>query len=535
METYKYLSKLFATNPARTLPSPPPTPESERALSNVGLPPVESDLTQDGTNDGTDARGQVTTVDLTADDDDDDKVPPPPTTTSPSTAEVLDAITGQDDDMDVKTPPQLGDAAGDTLYLSARRRRPPSTSRRRGDGTEDAEGEDDRPEITISHTVPRHLESAVKRELQRRASMGKSRTGAGGVPSAENGAGTGTPPVVQDEEHGAQVWDDKALVRDQEKRGDGMLEEETDEEGERRLAAIKLRHKQALEAETAAVGRRRQPYRLLRAWPVRLSVSIYVFLRRLLSWLGIPYTPRSPHNALLAPLHPNPDPPPYSEVPPTTTMDVDPDSDPVPTSPDELYLSLQKSEAAAQPPTPTRSSFSFLRRVAPSSRTPSPSLLPTHPSTAAVAKKQPPRLTPKTLVLDLDETLIHSTSRPYASSKKNQGLKVRVVEVVLDGRSTVYTVYKRPWVDFFLRKVSERANERKPSGEMWRGEIADDLCVQVSTWYTVIIFTASLPEYADPVIDWLDGGDGGGGMVGGRLFRSVSALFSRSRACYFAL
>lgn len=48
---------------------------------------------------------------------------------------------------------------------------------------------------------------------------------------------------------------------------------------------------------------------------------------------------------------------------------------------------------------------------------------------------------------------------------------------------------------------------------------------QVSTWYTVIIFTASLPEYADPVIDWLDGGDGGGGMVGGRLFRSVSSSF----------
>lgn len=39
----------------------------------------------------------------------------------------------------------------------------------------------------------------------------------------------------------------------------------------------------------------------------------------------------------------------------------------------------------------------------------------------------------------------------------------------------------------------------------------------------MIIFTASLPEYADPVIDWLDGGDGGGGMVGGRLFRSVRA------------
>lgn len=45
--------------------------------------------------------------------------------------------------------------------------------------------------------------------------------------------------------------------------------------------------------------------------------------------------------------------------------------------------------------------------------------------------------------------------------------------------------------------------------------------MKVSTWYTVIIFTASLPEYADPVIDWLDGGDGSGGMVSGRLFRSV--------------
>lgn len=44
---------------------------------------------------------------------------------------------------------------------------------------------------------------------------------------------------------------------------------------------------------------------------------------------------------------------------------------------------------------------------------------------------------------------------------------------------------------------------------------------QVSSWYTVVIFTASLPEYAEPVIDWLDGGDGRGGMVAARLFRAV--------------
>lgn len=30
------------------------------------------------------------------------------------------------------------------------------------------------------------------------------------------------------------------------------------------------------------------------------------------------------------------------------------------------------------------------------------------------------------------------------------------------------------------------------------------LCAQISQWYKVVIFTASMSEYADPVIDWLD-------------------------------
>ncbi|KAH9809690.1 NLI interacting factor-like phosphatase-domain-containing protein [Melampsora americana] len=108
----------------------------------------------------------------------------------------------------------------------------------------------------------------------------------------------------------------------------------------------------------------------------------------------------------------------------------------------------------------------------------------------------------KTLVLDLDETLIHSTSRlggmggtgtlggGGTGSAVHASLKVRVVEVVLDGRIVVYHVYKRPWVDFFLKTVS--------------------------SWYTVVIFTASMREYADPVIDWLDQGRG---IIDGRLFR----------------
>ena len=42
---------------------------------------------------------------------------------------------------------------------------------------------------------------------------------------------------------------------------------------------------------------------------------------------------------------------------------------------------------------------------------------------------------------------------------------------------------------------------------------------QVSQWYTLVIFTASMQEYADPVIDWLDAGRG---ILGRRLFREVS-------------
>lgn len=77
----------------------------------------------------------------------------------------------------------------------------------------------------------------------------------------------------------------------------------------------------------------------------------------------------------------------------------------------------------------------------------------------------------KTLVLDLDETLIHATSR----GSRSQGY---MVEVLADGHSCLYYVYKRPHVDYFLKKVSE--------------------------WYKLVIFTASMAEYADPVIDWLD-------------------------------
>jgi len=183
------------------------------------------------------------------------------------------------------------------------------------------------------------------------------------------------------------------------------------------------------------------PYRhLIRLVPVRLGVKLYILIRKFLSLFG-------------------------------------------------LYLSSPDS-----PPTPPEKStqekprlrlFRFMwSKLTPKSK--------------AVKVRELPRRN-KTLVLDLDETLIHSTSRLGGigggkswsnQSNTSAGLKVRVVEVVLDGRIVVYHVYKRPWVDFFLKTVS--------------------------SWYTVVIFTASMREYADPVIDWLDQGRG---LIEGRLFR----------------
>lgn len=156
----------------------------------------------------------------------------------------------------------------------------------------------------------------------------------------------------------------------------------------------------------------------------------------------------------------------------------------------------------------------------PSTSTSPPTTTPTtRTSTPTLSIKRTPFHQPKTLVLDLDETLIHSTSRPssspaftssksshtsplslssaflslaFRSSTSNKAPGQYMVEVVLGGKSTLYHVYKRPFVDFFLRTVSG--------------------------WYTLVIFTASMKEYADPVIDWLDAGRG---ILAQRLFRDV--------------
>ncbi|KAF9230457.1 NLI interacting factor [Melanogaster broomeanus] len=91
-----------------------------------------------------------------------------------------------------------------------------------------------------------------------------------------------------------------------------------------------------------------------------------------------------------------------------------------------------------------------------------------HPLLPPIAPEHRDR---KCLVLDLDETLIHTTFKPTPMTEF-------IVPVCVDGKWENACVNKRPGVDNFLKKM---------------GEI-----------YEVVLFTASLSEYADPVIDKLD-------------------------------
>ncbi|XP_013778770.1 carboxy-terminal domain RNA polymerase II polypeptide A small phosphatase 1-like [Limulus polyphemus] len=94
------------------------------------------------------------------------------------------------------------------------------------------------------------------------------------------------------------------------------------------------------------------------------------------------------------------------------------------------------------------------------------------------------------MVIDLDETLVHSSFKPISNADF-------VVPVEIDG--TVHQVYvlKRPYVDEFLRKMGEL--------------------------YECVLFTASLAKYADPVADLLDRW----GVFRARLFRE-SCVFHRN-------
>ncbi|CAF0835572.1 unnamed protein product [Brachionus calyciflorus] len=94
----------------------------------------------------------------------------------------------------------------------------------------------------------------------------------------------------------------------------------------------------------------------------------------------------------------------------------------------------------------------------------------------------------KCLIIDLDETLVHSSFKQVYNADF-------IVPVEIDG--TVHQVYvlKRPYVDEFLKKMGEL--------------------------YECVLFTASLAKYADPVADLLDKW----GVFSTRLFREACVYF----------
>lgn len=77
----------------------------------------------------------------------------------------------------------------------------------------------------------------------------------------------------------------------------------------------------------------------------------------------------------------------------------------------------------------------------------------------------------KTLVLDLDETLVHSSFQPVSRPDF-------VIPVLIENKMADVYVRKRPGVDQFMAAIAVH--------------------------YEIVVFTASLKKYADPLLDLLD-------------------------------
>lgn len=133
---------------------------------------------------------------------------------------------------------------------------------------------------------------------------------------------------------------------------------------------------------------------------------------------------------------------------------------------------------------PTSPTSSLRMTKYPRAPAPPRPLIPRRQPSYSAQPSRSSRLAQKTLVIDLDETLIHSLAKGGRMSSGHM-VEVKLNTVVGYGGATLgpqhpilYYVHKRPHCDDFLRRVSK--------------------------WYNLVVFTASVQEYADPVIDWLE-------------------------------
>ena len=145
----------------------------------------------------------------------------------------------------------------------------------------------------------------------------------------------------------------------------------------------------------------------------------------------------------------------------------------------------QEEAAAAELKSPTSPASSLRITKYPHAPSPPRPLIPRRqPSYSSPSTKTSSKLAHKTLVIDLDETLIHSLAKGGRMSSGHM-VEVRLAHpAAYNGLALgpqhpiLYYVHKRPHCDDFLRMVSK--------------------------WYNLVVFTASVQEYADPVIDWLE-------------------------------
>lgn len=122
-----------------------------------------------------------------------------------------------------------------------------------------------------------------------------------------------------------------------------------------------------------------------------------------------------------------------------------------------------------------------LAPLPPSPQQPTPPRLYTE---ALIGPKRAEDQEKKTLVLDLDETLVHSSFKPVANPDY-------IIPIEIDGKTVDVYVLKRPGLDQFMTTIGPK--------------------------FEVVIFTASLSKYADPLLDLLDPDS----FVRWRLFRDA--------------
>lgn len=100
-----------------------------------------------------------------------------------------------------------------------------------------------------------------------------------------------------------------------------------------------------------------------------------------------------------------------------------------------------------------------------------PATIPDAPEPPQLGPQVGRRIGQKTLVLDLDETLVHSSFRPIDDADI-------IITVEIEGENHFVYVRKRPFVDEFLARLAPI--------------------------YEMVVYTASVAKYANPLMDKLD-------------------------------